>query len=417
MKKKVFILVLLVLLLGSVALAGCGGSSSKEEEQTLVFTSRLWSVPAEQEFVRNEIIKPFEEENNVKVDFQVSDDDTIFKQVKVQQDSNNVTTDIVTVHSGKMPDWIDAGYVQDVTKLVDSWTDRTFMPTFDNDTNRDGVRYFIPAAADVYLLLANQKAMPYLPEGADTDNLSWEQYAAWSNAIAKGEGVGKACVTGVPQNSLIYQFGGTALSYGAGFPEINTPGAVDAWKVWASMKDGFSPGVVNVANCTDPMKRGETWITVFHNARAGEAYGSNPTQFVLGPAPYGPAGIGTIAGVSGYAIVKGAPHQELAEKFLEYITRPDIQVKLSKGTGGFIPPIEEAVKYLGDSAEDEVINKALLVLNNGVTSGVPSAEYQDWGAVKQVFDDVFHTMILKGDGTVDQALLDEAAAKIEALKK
>jgi len=75
------------------------------------------------------------------------------------------------------------------------------------------------------------------------------------------------------------------------------------------------------------------------------------------------------------------------------------------------------VKYLGDSAEDEVINKALLVLNNGVTSGVPSAEFQDWGAVKQVFDDVFHTMILKGDGTVDQALLDEAAAKIEALKK
>ena len=415
MNKKVFILVLLVLLLGSLALAGCGGA--KEEEQTLVFSSRLWSVPAEQEFVKKEIIEPFEKEHNVKVDFQVTDDDSIFKQVKVQQDSGNVTTDIVTVHSGKMPVWIDAGYVEDVTALVDSWTDRNFMTTFDKDTNRDGVRYFIPAAADVYLLLANNQAMPYLPEGADTDNLSWEQYAEWANNIYNGEGVGKVCVTGVPQNSLIYQFGATALSYGAGFPEINTPGAVKAWEIWASMKDGFSPGVVNIANCTDPMKRGETWLSVFHNARAGEAYSSNQTQFVLGPAPYGPAGIGTIAGVSGYAIVKGAPHKEIAEKFLEYITRPEIQVKLSKGTGGFIPPVEEAVKYLGTDAEDEVINKALLVLQNGVTSGVPSSDYQDWGAVKQVFDDVFHTMILKGDGTVDQALLDEAQAKLESMKK
>ncbi|MBE9479274.1 MAG: sugar ABC transporter substrate-binding protein, partial [Chloroflexi bacterium] len=92
-------------------------------------------------------------------------------------------------------------------------------------------------------------------------------------------------------------------------------------------------------------------------------------------------------------------------------------VKLAKGTGGFIPPVEEAIDYLGDEAIDEVINKAVLVLNNGVVSGVPAALYQDWGAVKQIFDDVFEQMILGGDGTVDQALLDASALKLDALLK
>ena len=92
-------------------------------------------------------------------------------------------------------------------------------------------------------------------------------------------------------------------------------------------------------------------------------------------------------------------------------------MKIAEGTGGFIPPVQEAIDYLGDEAIDEVINKAVLVLENGIVSGVPAYLYQDWGAVKQVFDEVFVQMVLNGDGTVDQALLDEAADKLDALLK
>ena len=60
--------------------------------------------------------------------------------------------------------------------------------------------------------------------------------------------------------------------------------------------------------------------------------------------------------------MKGSANYDLAVEFLEYLTRPDIQVKIAKGTGGFIPPVQEAIDYLGDEAIDEVINKAVLVL-------------------------------------------------------
>lgn len=384
--------------------------------KTLVFSSRLFSPPREQEYFINEVIKPFEEEHGVTVNFQIIDDQTLLDRAEVQQTTDHVTTDIVVAHNSRMPEWIEAGWVEDLTDTVASWDDRTFSAAFEADTNKDGHQYFLPVGADVYLLLANNKALPYLPDGVDLDSITWDQYADWAVAIAEGEGEGKVCITGIPAKSWIYMFGGTGLSYGAGFPDVNSEGAMEAWKVWEKIgkANGFVPTVMNIDSCVDPMMREESWLTVFHNARAGQVYASNETQYTLAPAPTGPVGTGSIAGVSGYAIMKGSANYDLALNFLEYLTRPDIQVKIAKGTGGFIPPVQEAIDFLGDEAIDEVINKAVLVLENGVVSGVPAGNYQDWGAVKMCYDDVFEDTILTG-GDITQERLDEAQQCVDDL--
>ena len=196
--------------------------------KTLVFTSRLFSPPREQEYFINEIIKPFEEEHGVTVNFQILDDDSQLERAEIQQTTGHVTTDIIAAHNGKMPDWLDADYVEDLTDLVASWDDRHFSPAFENDTNRDGHQYFLPVGADVYLLLANNNALPYVPEGVDMSAITWEQYAQWAVNIAEGEGEGKVCITGIPMKSWVYQFGGSALSYGAGFPDANSEGAISS---------------------------------------------------------------------------------------------------------------------------------------------------------------------------------------------
>jgi len=386
--------------------------------RTLVFSSRLFSPPREQEFFINEIIKPWEKENNATVNFQIVDDQTLLDRAKVQQETGHVTTDIIVAYNAMMSQWINNGWVEDLTPEVKKWTDRHFMETFNKNTTKDGKQYFLPVGADVYLTLANNKALPYLPKGADINALTWDQYADWAVAVAKGEGGGKVCITGIPMKSWIYMFGASELSYGATFPDANTPEAMEAWKIWSKIgkNQGYIPTVLNVDNCVDPMMREESWLTVFHEARAGQVFASNETQFTLGPAPSGPAGIGSIAGVSGYGIMKGAPNRDLAIKFLGYLTRPDIQVKIAKGTGGFIPPVKEAVDYLGTDPTSEVINKALMVLNKGVVSGVPAGNYQDWGAVKKCFDDAFADTILAGKD-MSQQRADQVQACVEALKK
>ena len=420
---KKFTLLMLVAFLGVAMLSAFTPATPPEIEpeqvkQTLVFSSRLFSPPREQEYFINEIIKPFEEEHDVVVNFQIIDDQTLLDRAEVQQSTDHVTTDIVVAHNSRMAEWIDAGWVEDLTDVVAGWTDRTFSTAFEGETHMDGSQYFLPVGADVYLLLANNKALDYLPAGVELDTITWEQYAEWGAAVAAGEGEGKVCITGIPAKSWIYMFGGTGLSYGAGFPDVNSEGAMEAWKVWETIgkASGFVPTVLNIDSCVDPMMREESWLTVFHNARAGQVFASNETQFTLAPAPTGPVGTGSIAGVSGYAIMKGSANYDLALQFLEYLTRPEIQVKIAKGTGGFIPPVQEALAFLGDEAIDEVINKAVLVLENGVVSGVPAGNYQDWGAVKACYDDIFEDTILAG-ADVTQERLDEGQACVEALLK
>jgi multiple sugar transport system substrate-binding protein len=390
--------------------------TSLAEASTVVLSSRLWSRLAERKFVINEILKPFEQENNCKVIFNIiKDEQQLLEQIKAEVETDHVTTDVVVAYCSAMQEWVDAGYILDLTEYVNSWGDRTFPKGLANMTIFDGKQYFLPVGADVYLLIANRKALKYLSEGVEVQNISWEQLVDWSLAIAEGEGEGKFAVTGVPMKMLIYQYGGVILSYGGGFPTINSPGALQAWELLVRMKDAYTPNIMTYENVIVPMKDEDAWLTVAHCARVGDIYTSNSSQFVVAPAPKGPVGTGSVAGTSGFAIVEGAPNHSLALKLIEYMTRPDIQLKIAKGTGGFIPPVNEAVELLDDRPENEIIQKALYVMDRGVLAFIPSSFGSAWNSVKLIYERAFKKLVLE-DGAVDKTWLDNAQEEIDTLE-
>ena len=409
-KGKLFTAILAVALLAIAMMVIPAGA---EDGGTLVITSTLWSQPAEQTYIINEVIKPFEEMYGVTVKFDVINDGAaVLDRIAVQSDTDHVSTDLVIVHNGDMAKWTDAGYVADITALKAGLTDRTFSEAFSSAMAVDGMDFFLPISADVYLTIVSNDALAYKPADADMDALTWDQYAAWVAAVAAGEGDGKAVTS---FGSMIYTMGATSLSYGAGFPELNTPEAMEAWNVWAAMGDGWIDTVDTVDAEMEPLKNGEAWMAVTHVARAGEVYGFNPTQFTIGPAPSGPAGTGSIAGSHGIGVVEGAPNMEAAKLFIEYLTEPQMIAKTSAGAGGFIPPISEAIGFLGTEPEDIAIAKAILVLENGVTSGVPGSNYTDWGAVKGVYMAAFKAV--REGQEITQEFLDAAQADMDALLK
>ncbi len=411
--RKVFFVFILMSFLAAGVLFANGGQEVEEGPTSLIVSSRLWSPASEQKFLIDEIFPQFEAENNCIVKFEILGDDMLLKRAKMQSATGRVTVDVVIAHSGKMNEWITGGYIEALP--VTEWPGRTFSAAFLDSITSGGKTYFAPVGGDVYLLLANNKALKYLPAGADVQDITWAQYVDWAVAIAEGEGEGKCAVTGVPMKSLIYMYGGMFLSFGGEFPVVNSPGAIEAWKLLTKMQHAYSPTVMTYDNVTMPMKSGETWLTVAHMARMGEAYRSNPSGYVLAPAPRGPKGIGSIAGVSGFAVLIGAEHRDLALKFIEFMTRPDIAVEVARGTGGFLPPIDEAIAVLGDTPTDEVIKKGVMVLQNGVVSGLPVSDYTSWGAVKQVYDDIFKEMIIE-KGVFDQAIVDAGQQRLEDLK-
>ena len=415
-RAKIFknIFIILILLSLFVSCKNKEEQTNISEPVTLIVESRLFSPPGEKQFILEEILPEFEAQHNCTVSFTTMDDDSLLKKAKFQKESGKVTTDVIIVHDGIMNEWIRNEYI--IPLPVSQWSDRTFSIAFRFRISSGGETYFAPIGGDVYLTLINKRSLPYKPEGADPQALSWEEYVQWGRNIAEQTGSGRVGITGVPQKSLIYMYGGVFLSYGGEFPVINSEGAVKGWELMVQMKDAYNPDIFTYDNVSLPMKSEDIWMTVAHMVRLGEVYREHPERFILAPAPKGSKGIGTIAGASGFAVMKGAPHKDLALEFVKFMTEPSRAVKISQGTGGFIPLVNESLDLLGDSPEDEIIAQGIEMLKTAVVSGVPGGDYVSWGDVKQVYDDAFLELVMTRQ-EVDIEYLNAAQEKLNRMRR
>ncbi len=440
MKKQLALALAAVMVV--TAFAACGKSDDKEtskettqgntEESTVEttegneITSKELNVlysgtpeVHEKEYLMDEYFKGFEEEYDVKVnvDF-VAQADAITK-IKTEQESGNIVTDVIYADTANMAPYVNGEWMQDITAIVDG-TGSTYTSMFDNTTNKDGVRYFVPNSFDVYVLIANVKALEYLPDGLTQEDvetgLSWEEYAKWAVAIAQGEGTGKTMMpANMTGSQLLYPMAGMSLAYGGGFPEFSSDGFKSALEIIADIADadGFYAEQDQYTAVTEPMDRGDVWLAFSHMAPAGTSYNAAPNNFIIGAAPHGSEGVGSTSGAWCYGIQEDAPHGDLAEAFLAYIARPEVNYDFCSNYGGALSPIEEVGNIL---TEDDVVMKAgIEILDTAIVSGVPATQYTDWNAVKLLYGDIFNE-VLKTKTVPGDDFLEEKQAALDALK-
>lgn len=409
MKKFLAGAIAAALVAGSLCLTGCQSGG----KNTIKVTSYLWDKPEEKQYITEELIPKFEEETGIQVEFEIVATTDMDKYIQGQKDSGKWATDVLISNNGSAAAYIDSGFVQPINDV--SVDGITLMEAFDGDLVVDGDRYFYPIAADVYLTLANKEALPYLPEGASIDNLTWEQYIQWSKNIAEANGP-KTVMPAQAGKNLMYQIGAMELSYGSEFfPVMNDEGAVKAW----SMVQELQPTLISTCSSyPDPvqaMQSGEAWLTFFHMSPVSSVYNTAPEQYVVGPAPSGDAGTGTIAGASVIGITAGSEHKEEAAQFIEFMMRPENLYNVNTKAGSFIAPVEEVLDQLSDSAADQIMKMGISTLQTAKTSGTNGGLYTDFGSVKTVFESTFND-IMNGV-SVDQSYLDAKQAELDALKK
>jgi multiple sugar transport system substrate-binding protein len=339
------------------------------------------------------------------------------------------------VDTANMTPYIQGGWMEDITTVVNGLEDRTITNMFDASTNKDGKRYFVPISFDIYISIYNVAALPYMPTSVqvtkDANNnvtkinaITWEQFYEWAINIKTQTGNPKA---GFPMattgSQLLYPMGGMALAYGSGsYPKLNDAGAIAAWNkiAQAATAGALLPEAV-LSETNQPtalLQAGHLWLSFGHMGPVGTAYASAPANYVLGPAPTAQSTgkAGSTAGSWTFGIVKGAKNRDIAEKWLDFITNPEINYLYCSGLGGVISPIKEVVDQLGTSNTDKIMAAGLAVLNSGATvTGLPTYLYTDWNAVKTVYTSLYRELL--NGGTLTQAEADAYQAQLDALLK
>jgi multiple sugar transport system substrate-binding protein len=386
------------------------------ETTKIKVVSQMFYDPQQLQYVKEIILPKFEAKTGIEVELQVvANTSDLYKTLETQKETGKWTTDVLIAHDSAS---VNVVKKYGAVKAYDWKPEGKYITQFDDNFVIDGKRYFVPLQADVYLLIANRKALPYLQKlGYDINNLTWKQLAEWCNTIKKETGVPRYVFPALAGKFATYETNAIQLAYGANYvPSFNKPADKAAFDLIASMKDAILPSSPTIDFPTKALASEEAWITVFHQAYANTSYSQAPDKFIVAPVPKGDDGYrGTIIGGHGIGIVAQSKKQDAAKKFVEFMLSNDIMYSVMANTGPWIPSKQELIDKLGTDPADVIMKMGLQELTgNTRIDRVRSGEYQDFGQVKALYESTFKD-ILSGK-KIDQAYLDAKQASLEALK-
>jgi multiple sugar transport system substrate-binding protein len=281
-----------------------------------------------------------------------------------------------------------------------------------------GRQLFIPWMQATYIMVANKKALPYLPAGADINTLTYAQLDEWAANVQKATG---RRLLGFPAGptGLMHRFfeGFLYPSYTGGVvTTFRSAEAVAAWTDFAKLWKTVNPNSTNYNFMQEPLLTGDVWIAFDHIARMIDALTKKPDDFVAFPAPSGPKGRGWMPVLVGLAIPKGAPDVAGAKALIGYLTRSNVQIATAEIAGFFpvtavtLPPdLNPGMKLAVTAIERTEAAK------DGIAALLPVGLGTKSGEFDKLYLDTFQRIVLRGEEP--RAVLDQQGEALAELMR
>jgi multiple sugar transport system substrate-binding protein len=386
-----------------------GGEAADAGE--IVWISTQLRPVEEGEKLRNVILKDFKG----KVEYIPEDTGPFTDRVLAEAKGGNVTISLIGGLHGDFPPFIEEGLLEDLsslaTKLQDRKINKSFMELGKMGTDQ---QYYIPWMQATYIMAANKQALQYLPQGADVNKLTYDQFKEWAANIQKATGERKFGFPAGPKGLIHRIFQGYLYPSftGRNITEYRSAEAVQMWTYFKDLWQYVNPQSTSYEFMQEPLLSGEVWVTIDHTARLINAVKERPDDFVLAPAPSGPKGLGYMPVLAGLAIPKGAPNRAGAEQLIEYLTRPETQV-LTLREVAFFPVVE--VQMPSDLSQGIRMQAEAVAMQSSAANAIPSLLPVGLGAkggeFNKVFLDTFQRIVLKGEDI--QTVLNEEAQNMQ----
>ncbi|MGH2418850.1 MAG: ABC transporter substrate-binding protein [Candidatus Limnocylindria bacterium] len=398
-----------------------GASGSAEESAPpvdagdVVMVSSQLVPTAEQELMNNEILANFEG----SVEFVGLDAGPFNDQIRAQEEAGEGEISVIGGLDGEFSSFGADGLLTDLSdvaeELADLGINETYLEFGKLGTDQ---QLYIPWMQATYVMAARTEALDYLPDGADINDLTWEQITEWGANIEAETGERKL---GFPagEDGLLHRFF-QGYAYPAFTGGVNTtftsPEAVDMWSWLAETWQYVNPQSTTYGFMQEPLQSGEVWVAWDHTARLIQALQNQPEEIVAFPVPSGPEGKAYMPVVAGLAIPTSAPNVEGAKALIRYLLSPETQATTLSAVS-FFPVIESELPDVSAGLQAEIdAVEAQLNADDALPAYLPVGLGDQGGAYSQVFRDVFQQVVMDGGdpATVLAAQLPNLQAVFEA---
>ncbi len=406
--KKFRPLMILIILATLVGATGVSAQSGK-----VVFFSTQFNVVEEADKFRA-ILADFDGE----ADFVPSEEPTVIDTLSAEAGQETGSVDVVGALHGTFPTLVNADVLFDLSGLLESLpAEYEIVPAY-VELGKMGTtdfQYYIPWMQATFIMAANKEALPYLPEGADINALTWAQLAEWGKAMQDATGEPKL---GFPVGGLWHRFleGYLFPSFTGGMvTKFNSPEAVE---MMTFLRDDLWPYVnpqsITYSFMQEPLLSGEVWVAFDHTARLIEAFNQQPDNFVAFPAPAGPAGRGFMPVVAGLAVPANAPNPDGAVALIQYLLKPETQAAVLRDLAFF--PVVSGVDTTDLPAGVALEAAAVTAQANSpdaLPSLLPVGLGDQGGAFNEIFKAAANRILLDGEDI--ETVLNEEAANLQTL--
>lgn len=411
MLKRFIVVLVISMLLTSAVFAG----------EVLNFVSTQMEPAAEQKFAKGVLLKGFTDETGIEAEFiTMPTYHDMFIRVSAEVEAKKVTISLVCdLHSGL--DLMNAkGLYDDLAGIA--LPNRTFIKSLEDYSVMAGRKVYVPLMQATYVMIVNKKAFEYLPAGLTAEDVtgasgkwSYDALLSWSknlNEAFKGPKLGFPMGPGGLWHRFLHGY--IYPSYtGYQAAKFDSMYALALWKYLGDLLPFVHPASSTWAAMDEPLLKEEVLIAWDHTARVKNALIEKSEDFAVVPVPRGPKGRGYITVAVGLAIPVDAPQKENAIKLIDYLTKPDIQVKILENVG-FFPIVKEA--------EGAIPVGPLKILATGVLAQSGAADSvmvmipslgAKGGEFTNTYRDVFTKIVVEGADMV--TTVTEAADKLRAI--
>ncbi|MCF8483719.1 MAG: ABC transporter substrate-binding protein [Rhodobacteraceae bacterium] len=345
------------------------------------------------------------------VDYQPSDDGPWLTRIEAELQANSGTIAALGALHGSLSSMGDD--LVDLSGIDTSAVSPAMMELGKLGTSE--VKY-IPWMQATYVMVANKKALEFLPAGADLNALTYDQLIEWSKTMAEATGGPKFGFPAGPKGLKHRFFQGFLLpSYThSTVTEFRSAEAEVAWGKFKELWQYTNPASTNYSFMQEQLVTDEVWVAFDHVARLGDAINQRPDDFVAFPAPAGPKGRAFMPVVAGIAVPRTAPDMEQAKALVAYMLKPETQIATLRATN-FFPVI--ATDLPADMPASVKASGAAIAMMSGAPDALPAllpmGLGDKGGQFNQIYVDTFERIILGGQDV--RTVLDEQAEALRTL--
>jgi multiple sugar transport system substrate-binding protein len=388
--------------------------SAPASHEMVFFSTQLTPV-AEAEQVRNVILRGFRAH---RVQFVPAASDRIFEdRIIAEQQAGRSTISVLGALHGSYLTLRARNALMPLNDVARQLT-RARIPRSFMNLGRLGTRnqQYIPWMQATYVLVANTRALPLLPRGANRNRLTYGQFLQWARNIRQRFGVGRVGFP-VSDQGLFHRFlqGYFVPSFtGRNVTRWNSAGAVAGWRWLKQLWPFVHPQSLTYGFMQDPLLNGEVMLAWEHVARTRNALLQRPRDFVVMPAPRGPRGRAYMPVLAGLAIPRNAPNPAAGKALIRHMLSVSTQAQ-TLGAVGFYPVI---TARLSQRLGAGLLKQATAVrrtqnARDALPSLLPIGLGAEGGNFNTIYRNTFRRIVLNNEDI--RAVLRDEGAKLQAI--